>query len=467
MVARARLPRVPPENAYLARLLSLKEFATSGLPLTEKARHSLLSAFRLSAQENNYVYDDTILRGQLVAFSALVPALETLRANPHALYTTLSDAPLGADTKDEDDHFEEEFRDLRGRHRCISSQPYRVLSLAHAIAREQGYSAIDSSTIARALLQQALYIDADLGHHALRSLSRMTLTDQIDGVLKARGHDPLLPSRTLRELFGDLETMDEWNPMFEPLAKHLPDIAALRRLEYSLAYARSVEPYIEFSTDALVFEADRIRVRRCDYIAPMTTGTTSAEAMPLKVSVLRGGGTIARADLQEFEELINRAGVSEEQLQRFFERHPGFLLGDRYTHLYSKLALFPGDIESPIPDFFAEGIGAGVADIIELKLPNVPLIVGPKRRRGFSAALTQALNQVREYRSVFEDPSHRQRFQDAYGVKAFRPDVCVVIGRSHSFTTPEERISITDEYRNLKLLTYDDILHRARLLTSL
>jgi len=38
----------------------------------------------------------------------------------------------------------------------------------------------------------------------------------------------------------------------------------------------------------------------------------------------------------------------------------------------------------------------------------------------------------------------------------------VVIGRSSDYLDEIERIEIEDEYRNLKLLTYDDILLRAK-----
>jgi hypothetical protein len=115
-----------------------------------------------------------------------------------------------------------------------------------------------------------------------------------------------------------------------------------------------------------------------------------------------------------------------------------------------------------IPDFFAERVGTTFADIIELKTPSAKLVSGPKGRKGFASALTRALNQVRVYRNYFDDTARRHLFHERYGFEAFRPAITVVIGRSSDYLNHMDRITIEDEYRNLQLLTYDDILLRAK-----
>lgn len=185
-----------------------------------------------------------------------------------------------------------------------------------------------------------------------------------------------------------------------------------------------------------------------------------------KASIIDAGGFFLDEEIDELEWLINQPDVTEQQLHSFFEAHPKFLLGTEYKCLHSKILLesISGGL---IPDFFVERIGSNFADIIDLKRPNSKLIVGPKTRRGFSAALTLSLNQLREYRNYFDDSHNRKLFHQRYGFTAFRPRISVLIGMRKSFEDEMMRIAIEDEYKNLRLLTYDDIVERAKQRRSL
>ena len=112
--------------------------------------------------------------------------------------------------------------------------------------------------------------------------------------------------------------------------------------------------------------------------------------------------------------------MDERRLQSFFETHPHFLLGAEYKRLHSQVVMESQE-GSLIPDFFLEKLDSNFADIVDLKKPNAKLVVGAKNRRGFSAALTNALNQLRVYRDFFENTARRKQFHDAYGFTAFRP----------------------------------------------
>jgi len=81
-----------------------------------------------------------------------------------------------------------------------------------------------------------------------------------------------------------------------------------------------------------------------------------------------------------------------------------------------------------IPDVFLPPGDDKLADIWNLRLPSVPLIVGTKDRLSLSSAVCGALAQVREYRDYFEDPQNRQKVADRYGLTAYRPNVAVEIG---------------------------------------
>lgn len=168
------------------------------------------------------------------------------------------------------------------------------------------------------------------------------------------------------------------------------------------------------------------------------------------------------AQIDEFEALINRVNTTEWDLQRFFIQHPSFLLGSNYARLHSQIGLVRDDGTRMIPDFFLERPGTAFADIVDLKKPSAKLVSGPRDRRGLAASLTRALNQVREYREYFEVSATRREFHRRHGFHAYRPAIMVVIGRSVDYLDHLERVRIEGEYKNLQIVTYDDLLNRAK-----
>src|SRR5262249_47892760 len=144
---------------------------------------------------------------------------------------------------------------------------------------------------------------------------------------------------------------------------------------------------------------DGIHARQFGYLNTYNLDATAA----CKVNTVSGAGVLSWDVVQKFERLINRADTTEWDLQKFFERHPMFLLGSQYQRLHSQVALIKDDGTQIIPDFFAERIGTSFADIIELKKPNARLLSGAPGRKGLAASLTRALNQMREQRNYFDD----------------------------------------------------------------
>jgi hypothetical protein len=166
----------------------------------------------------------------------------------------------------------------------------------------------------------------------------------------------------------------------------------------------------------------------------------------------------------ELEQLINDPAVRESDLQTFFEDHPHLLAGTSYDRVVPH-PILARDQDGPlIPDFMLEPTEGGFSDVLDLKLPRVPVVAGKKDRVRYTAHVAEALAQVREYRSYFDDLASRQAVQDRYGLRAYRPTVAVVIGRDPSpGRDPLELKRLWDELPgHVKLMTYDDVLRQVR-----
>src|SRR5262249_18970007 len=117
--------------------------------------------------------------------------------------------------------------------------------------------------------------------------------------------------------------------------------------------------------------------------------------------------TYRSEEIEEFESLINCSRTSERQLQKFFEAHPKFLLGQEYESIHPQILLEREHDGPLIPDFLLKPFDHGFCDILDLKLPRDPIIVGQHNRERFSAAIYEAAAQLRRYRDYFEEDHHR------------------------------------------------------------
>jgi len=99
-----------------------------------------------------------------------------------------------------------------------------------------------------------------------------------------------------------------------------------------------------------------------------------------------------------------------------------------------------------------------LCDLLELKLPSVPVFVGKKRLR-FSQAVSDALAQLRDYERFFDEKDNRELIYHRYGLRAFKPKMILVIGRL-SLIDPIDKRRIEQDYPVLKVKTYDDVINR-------
>lgn len=110
------------------------------------------------------------------------------------------------------------------------------------------------------------------------------------------------------------------------------------------------------------------------------------------------------------------------------------------------------------PDFFVVQPN-GYADIVEFKLPDIAknTVVGKDNREAFGAWLNSYIAQTRVYASYFDDPNNRNWFEDKYGFKVHKPKRWLIVGRRHNFESDVWR-EIMSDYRDLEILTFDDLI---------
>lgn len=168
-----------------------------------------------------------------------------------------------------------------------------------------------------------------------------------------------------------------------------------------------------------------------------------------------------RQEIEEFEHLINSPRTNERDIQKFLEAHPKFLLGQKYQTIHSQVVLDRETQGSLIPDFLLQPFGKQFCDIVDLKLPGAPVIVGGQNRTRFSSAIAEAAAQLRTYRDYFDDASHRNAVLKKHGVSAYRPKLAVFVGRSSSLDEMAYR-QVGDGLTDVEVVTYDDLIDRAK-----
>lgn len=169
-----------------------------------------------------------------------------------------------------------------------------------------------------------------------------------------------------------------------------------------------------------------------------------------------------KTQIEEFEYLINDPASSEAIIHRFFEKNPHFILNEQYKQAHSKIVLQRDEEGDLIPDFILEPLDRdALCDILEIKNPGAKVFVLKKNRPRFSAAVFEAAAQLRKYTRYFEESYHRERIKELYGLKAFRPRMFLILGRTAD-VDPIVRREIEEDIPGITLQTYDDVLKRMK-----
>ncbi|HTG31593.1 MAG TPA: Shedu anti-phage system protein SduA domain-containing protein [Thermoanaerobaculia bacterium] len=166
--------------------------------------------------------------------------------------------------------------------------------------------------------------------------------------------------------------------------------------------------------------------------------------------------------VEELESLLNQTNVAEAVFQDFFERYPEFIMAEEHRTAHSHMVLEDDTTTTRlIPDFVLEPLKPNaLSDILEVKLPYVPLYVKKPNRIRFSAAVIEACAQLREYSAFFDSSESREKIARRYGLQLYRPNLFLVIGRTTKISPILERRIQSDVGLPLQLRTFDDVVAR-------
>ena len=165
-----------------------------------------------------------------------------------------------------------------------------------------------------------------------------------------------------------------------------------------------------------------------------------------------------RADVEMFHRLLER-GAGETDMHRFFEEHPAILMEARMGIPISHGPRF----DSPAgqtPDFSVSPIigpyDEKMIELLELKGPTESTLT-KGLHGGFTAKITGAVNQVRDYDRYLRSPANLIAVERALGYVPDASKLAVLIGRA-----PKEAEKEMWERRrselNVEVVTYDEIL---------
>jgi hypothetical protein len=171
--------------------------------------------------------------------------------------------------------------------------------------------------------------------------------------------------------------------------------------------------------------------------------------------------------LNRFVELFCASDVTEPQITRFLAQPENeFIINMAFlcTTLFSqKECVWAKDSKKPIkPDFFGEQAN-GFSDIIEFKLPDFgeKIVTGQLNRESFSSKVRDYVSQTRVYEEYFEDPRNRDYVLTKHKITVRYPRRFLVVGRRWMFPN-EDWKKIQNDYRNLTIVTYDDLVDGVR-----
>jgi Domain of unknown function (DUF4263) len=166
-----------------------------------------------------------------------------------------------------------------------------------------------------------------------------------------------------------------------------------------------------------------------------------------------------RADVELFQQLLDM-GAGEREMQRFFEDNPFFLtqarMGVQVPH--------PSYVTNRwSPDFaFTSILGftdAKDIELLEMKGPDETLLNTHQHHPGFTAKLSSAIDQVRDYSEFLHHPHNERKLLQQLGYIPMQSKLAVLIGRGMDRDGYMEILERRRRYvPDIEIITYDKIL---------
>lgn len=172
--------------------------------------------------------------------------------------------------------------------------------------------------------------------------------------------------------------------------------------------------------------------------------------------------TSTTAAITELEDLINTPNISEDELQKFLEKHPELILEDDYENAIPQARIVTEN-DSWEADFVLVPFNQNnFCKIVELKLPEEKTEMKPKNGHlHIGHKLVAALQQIRDYHDAFYNDDTRNRFRERYGKNVYRPDLQLIIGRKGDFQLKRNYLDLQKK-ENVKIMDWDSFLAKQK-----
>jgi hypothetical protein len=128
------------------------------------------------------------------------------------------------------------------------------------------------------------------------------------------------------------------------------------------------------------------------------------------------------------KEAISDPGVTERDLQLLLEKYPELIPGDYFEAMPQIVFELDEDVILR-PDFMLRPVD-DLWDLLEIKRPQLQIVVQSGNHPRFSQEMASAIQQVRDYSAALENPQVRERLQERYQIEAFKPKAMLIAGRS-------------------------------------
>ncbi|MDQ2910284.1 MAG: DUF4263 domain-containing protein [Actinomycetota bacterium] len=165
--------------------------------------------------------------------------------------------------------------------------------------------------------------------------------------------------------------------------------------------------------------------------------------------------------IDRLDRLIREGSSSEASFQECLEECPELLRIFGHAEAVPRVVL-EAQGGRLVPDFILRPVVEDdLCDILELKVPTMPLLTGKESRPQFTTKLAAAVTQLHDYAEALDDPRVRRRVEEQYDLRLFQPRLYVIAGRSTSVDRTRLRRAMAGDFRT-SIYTWDDVLTMAR-----
>lgn len=172
-----------------------------------------------------------------------------------------------------------------------------------------------------------------------------------------------------------------------------------------------------------------------------------------------------RQAIVELEEIVKGKHGNEVSIQKFLKRNL-WLFGNEYTTFVEEEKINSKNILDGIPKTFENFI-----DVIEVKLPEVELFHYDQHHNNYysSSDLTRAIAQTQNYIFELENMTSNNEYQENNNCKIIKPRGIILIGTKKDLNEKETEYLriLNSSYHNLYIITYQQLLEKAKNILSL